>query len=141
MKLILFSTEITSHPSSTTVIALQDVTLTCSASVNDVTYSWHRVGGSVPSRSRGQNNNELTIPGATPHDEGKYYCLASKDRISVESNRATVKVDGKHTHACTHVIISWALVFCLIYTYTHLLRQSMNAYITQKNETNMNILF
>ena len=88
--------EITTHPSSTTVIALQDVTLTCSSSVDDVTYSWHRDGGSVPSRSRGQNSNTLTIPRATPPNEGRYYCMASKERISVESNRARVRVDGKN---------------------------------------------
>ena len=90
--LILVFTEITTHPSSTTVIALQDVTLTCSASVDDVTYSWHRDGGSVPSR---QNSNTLTITRATPPDEGMYYCMASKEEISVESSRAGLTVDGK----------------------------------------------
>ena len=89
-------TEITTHPSSTTVIALQDVTLNCSASLDNVTYSWHRDGGSVPSRSSGQNNNTLTIRKATPPDEGIYYCMANKEGISVESNRARVKVDGEY---------------------------------------------
>jgi len=88
-------TEITTHPSSTTVIALQDVTLTCSSSVDDVTYSWHRDGGSVLSGSRRQNSNTLTIPRATPLDEGMYYCMASKEGISVESNRARVRVNGE----------------------------------------------
>ena len=91
----MFPTEITTHPSSTTVIALQDVTLNCSSFVDDVTYSWHRDGGSVPSRSRGQNSNTLTIHRATPPDEGIYYCMARKEGISVESNRARVRVDGK----------------------------------------------
>ena len=92
---IVISIEITTHPSSTTVIALQDVTLTCSASVDDVTYAWHRDGGSVPSRSRGQNSNTLTITRATPPDEGMYYCMANKEGISVESSRARVRVDGE----------------------------------------------
>ena len=87
--------EITTHPSSTTVIALQDAMLTCSASVDNVTYSWHRGGGSVPSRSGGQNSSTLTITRATPHDEGRYYCMANKEGISVESNRARVRVDGE----------------------------------------------
>ena len=69
--------------------------LTCSASVDDVTYSWHRDGGSVPSRSTGQNRNTLTITRATPSDEGMYYCMSNKEGISVESNRARVIVDGK----------------------------------------------
>ena len=61
-----------------------------------MTYSWHRDGGSVPSRSRGQNNNTLNITRATPPDEGIYYCMANKEGISVESNRARVRVDGEH---------------------------------------------
>ena len=69
--------------------------LTCSASVDDVTYSWHHNGGSVPSRSRGQNSNTLTITRATPPDEGMYYCMANKEGISVESSRARVRVDGE----------------------------------------------
>jgi len=89
--------EITTHPSSTTVIALEDVTLTCSSSVDDVTYSWHRDGRTVPSRSRGQNSNTLTIPTATPPDGGRYYCMANKEGINVESNRARVRVDGENT--------------------------------------------
>ena len=88
--------EITTHPSNTTVMALKGVTLTCSSSVDDVTYSWHRDDGSVPSRSRGQNSNTLTITRATPPDEGRYYCMASKEGISVESNRARVRVDGEN---------------------------------------------
>ncbi|XP_065918202.1 receptor-type tyrosine-protein phosphatase S-like isoform X7 [Dysidea avara] len=87
--------KITTHPSSTTVIALQDVTLTCSTSVDDVTYSWHRDDDSLPSRSRGQNSNTLTITRATPPDEGRYYCMASKEGISVESNRTRVRVDDQ----------------------------------------------
>ena len=89
-------TEITTQPtSSVTVIALGDVTLTCSASVNDVTYSWHRVGSSVPLRSHGQNSSTFTIPRIIPHDDGMYYCVATKENIIVESNRAIVRVDGK----------------------------------------------
>ncbi|XP_065918194.1 contactin-3-like isoform X2 [Dysidea avara] len=87
--------KITTHPSSTNVIALQDAMLTCSASVDDVTYSWHRDGGSVPSRSTGQNRNTLTITRATPSDEGMYYCMSNKEGISVESNRARVIVDDQ----------------------------------------------
>ena len=100
------SIEITTHPSSATVIALQDVTLTCSASADDVTYSWHRDGGSVTSRSRGQNNNTLTITRATQPDEGVYYCMANKEGISVESSRATLTVDGENSIAIIS-LIAW----------------------------------
>ena len=70
--------------------------LHCSASVDDVKYSWHRVGGDLPSKLRGQNtNNTLNIHGATPQDEGVYFCKAKKNGISTHSKRAVVKADGK----------------------------------------------
>ena len=56
-----------------------------------MTYSWHRVNDSVFS----QNSHMLIISQATPHDDGMYYCMASKEGISVQSNRAVVKVDGE----------------------------------------------
>ena len=89
-------TEIIIHPTSPlTVTALEGATLTCLASVDDVTYSWHRVGSSIPSRSIGHNNNTLTIPRATPYDTGEYYCIAERQGISVESTKAILEVDGK----------------------------------------------
>ena len=78
-----------------TVIALENATLTCSASVDDVTYSWHRVGGSVPSRSIGQDSNILTILRVIPFDLGEYYCVAKWEGITVESNKAVIRVEGK----------------------------------------------
>ena len=91
-------TEITTQPVNLTVIALENVTLNCSASVDDVTYSWHCVSGSVPSRSIGQNSNTFTISGIIPPDEGMYYCIASKESVRVESNRALIRVDGKELY-------------------------------------------
>ena len=86
------TTEITSQPVRlTTIMALEDVTLNCSSSVDGVTYSWHHSNGSVLSR----NTNTFIIHKATPYDEGEYYCKASKEKISVKSNRAVVKVDGR----------------------------------------------
>jgi len=71
-----------------------------------VTYSWHRDSGSVPSRSRGQDSNTLTIHRAIPPDEGIYYCMASKEGISVESNRARVRVNGKKSIIIINIIDS-----------------------------------
>ena len=65
--------------SPTTVIALEEATLTCLASVDDATYSWHRVKDRIPSRSIGQDNSTLTIPAVTPNDAGVYYCKAKKE--------------------------------------------------------------
>ena len=71
ISLYVFVTEITTQPvNPLNVIALEDATLTCLASVDDVTYSWHRDGGNVPPRSIGQNNSTFTIPGVTPFDNG-----------------------------------------------------------------------
>ena len=94
--LTMVLTEIITQPTSPlTVTALEDATLTCLSSVDDATYSWHRVVDSVPSRSIGQNNNTLTIPRATPYDAGMYYCVVERNSISVESDKAVVSVDGK----------------------------------------------
>ena len=93
---MFIKTEITTHPvSHSEVVPLENITLCCSASVDGVTYSWHRVNGNLPAGSTGQNSHILTIHGVTPHDEGTYYCMASKERIRVESNRATLNVDGR----------------------------------------------
>ena len=90
--------EITTLPvGSVTVIALEDVTLNCSASFDNVTYSWHRVNGSIPARSVGQNSNIFTIPRVTPHDDGAYYCIAKIENFSVESNKAVVRIDGENS--------------------------------------------
>ena len=76
--------------------ALEDVTLVCLSSVADyVRYSWHRVNGGIPYKSRGKNSSVFTIPRAIPYDEGVYYCKASKGGISVASNKIVVKVNGK----------------------------------------------
>ena len=88
-------TEITTQPVNATVIALEDFTLHCSASVDNVTYRWHRVDCHLPSRSRGNHSDTLTIPRVTPRDEGMYYCTARKSNIHIESGIAVMTVDGK----------------------------------------------
>ena len=78
--------------------------LSCSASVDDVKYTWHRVDGDLP--SHGRHNNTLTIHKATPHDQGMYYCTAKKEGISVKSNFASVQVNGKEVSpSCNAMII------------------------------------
>ena len=89
-------TGITTQPVDSTVIALNDVTLTCSTTyIGGIRYSWHRVGGSVPSKSSGQNSNRLTIPRVVPADEGQYYCIAESFGHCAKSNEAAVMVDGE----------------------------------------------
>ena len=90
---------INTHPVSSKVKALTNVTFTCSASdVNRVTYSysWHRNNGNISSnRSRGQNTNTLTITRVIPSDEGMYYCIATNDGGSTSSRSASLIVDGE----------------------------------------------
>jgi len=100
-------TEITTQPvNSATVIALEDVMLNCSASVDDANYSWHRVDDDLPLRSRGRHSNTLTIHRATPHDEGMYYCIAKKSGISIQSNNASIKVDGEKLYCKMEILSS-----------------------------------
>ena len=92
-------TEITIHPiSSITVMALEDVTLSCSASIDEARYSWHHVDGHIPSHLHGRHNNTFTIYRVTPHNQGTYYCVTKIHGITVKSNDASVQVDGKNMH-------------------------------------------
>ena len=88
---------IDTHPMNSKVKALTRVTFTCSTSdVNEVTYSWRRTNGDIPStRSRGQNTNTLTITRAIPPDEGMYYCIATNDGGNTSSRSASLTVDGE----------------------------------------------
>ena len=89
-------TEINLQPINLTMaLALEDITLSCSASINDVRYSWHRVDGHIPSHSHGRHNDTFTIRRVTPHDQGTYYCVARKHGIVVRSTYALIEVDGK----------------------------------------------
>ena len=85
----------TTQPVNIITITLQNSSLNCSASVNDAAYSWYRVNGTIPSRSFGQNSDTLIIPRVTPDDVGEYFCIVKKDNVSVESNTATVTVNGE----------------------------------------------
>ena len=56
-------TEIITHPASAiNAVESEDITLTCSASINGVAYSWHRVDGRIPSQSLVKDSHTLTIP-------------------------------------------------------------------------------
>ena len=93
---IILITEVTIHPGSTlTAMALGDITFSCSASVEGVKYSLHRVDGHIPSHPHGQHNDTFTINRVTPHYEGMYYCVAKKNNISAQSNSISVQVNGK----------------------------------------------
>ena len=79
-------------------LALEVITLSCSASIDDARYSWHRVDGHIPSHSHGRHNDTFTIHRVTPHDQGTYYCVARKHGIIVKSTYALIEVDGKELY-------------------------------------------
>ena len=92
---MILTTGISNQPMNHTVIALDDATLRCTTSVDNARYSWHRVNGTIPSRSMGQRSSTLTIFRAIPPDEGMYYCVIRKNTVSIQSDRATLEVNGK----------------------------------------------
>ena len=89
-------TAVVARPASSTVVALNDVTLTCSpiSISSSVTYSWHRVDGDLPSSSTGQDTNRLTIHRVVPADEGQYYCLGTAFGHCAVSDNVIVIVEG-----------------------------------------------
>lgn len=92
-------TEIIIQPISIlNAIAMEDITLICSASVDDVTYSWHRVEGNIPEKSQGEDDEMFTIPEITPRDAGVYYCTASQNGVIVQSNKAVVTVHREYLY-------------------------------------------
>ena len=86
---------------NTTVVIFDNLTLQCeSDTINpdeEITYKWHRFGGSIPAKSIESDSGQLTIPRVAPEDEGEYYCTAIQHGHCAESNHATVTVDGKNT--------------------------------------------
>ena len=116
--IVIFLTEITIQPINlTTVIALESITLSCLASVDDARYSWHHVDGLIPSNSQGRHNNTFTIHRITPDNEGTYYCVVKKHGIIARSNNAFIAVDGKEFfHNVTFISIIIAIVILSIIT-------------------------
>ena len=118
--------EITTQPVNSTIVASHNITLTSLSSVDDASYSWHRANGRIPSRSVGQNSNVFTILMASPVDNGRYYCLVSKDGVSVESNRATITVNGKiqlvplylHMYICINLLMLKQILNHVIIVYS-----------------------
>ena len=90
-------TGVIASPASSTVVALNDVTLTCtSSSTRPLSYSWHRVDGDVPSHASGHNTSRLTLHNVVPADEGEYYCMASLFGHCAVSDNVMVIVEGTY---------------------------------------------
>ena len=87
-------TGVIATPASSTVAALNDVTLTCTSGIGPDSYSWHRVGGIVPSHASGQNTSKLTLHNVVPADGGQYYCMATFFGHCAVSDNVMVIVEG-----------------------------------------------
>ena len=81
----------TRQPNYRRIIALREITFTCTAKGFDVKYEWrHHKNNSIIGRG-----STYTISRATPLDEGQYYCVAMTEGGYVFSNNVTLTVNGK----------------------------------------------
>ena len=100
-------TGVAASPISSTVVALNDVTLTCSpisTTSTTIEFSWHRVNGDVPLRASGQNTEILTIHRVVPADVGEYYCMGTEFGHCAVSNNVMVTVEGTYKKVMLYVI-------------------------------------
>lgn len=73
------------------------VTFRCNATAYPAPqYEWFKVNGFLPSNAVGGNTNTLTIHLVEFGDEGTYYCQATANNVTVESNRATLYSKLQH---------------------------------------------
>lgn len=86
-------------PLRSTVVPLNDVTLTCESTSTiyiPERYFWHRINGIVPLDATGQNTNRLTLHKVVPADQGLYYCMGSVYGHCGVSNNVMVIVKGMY---------------------------------------------
>ena len=83
---------ITRQPTNQKIIALQDVTFTCTARGFEVKYEWKRHKNRIAIGSQ----SSLTISKSTPLDEDQYYCMAMTTGGYAFSTNVTLKVYGKN---------------------------------------------
>lgn len=89
---LFFSPIITVNPADEVVFDnTSNVTFTCNAIAYPVPhYEWFKVNGVLPSTAVGGNTNSLIISPVVFGDEGTYYCRATANNMTIDSNRATL---------------------------------------------------
>jgi len=93
---------IITHPTDISAAAPFSGVFTCSAKgYGDVTITWHRNNGDLPSKAylnetitTDITTSTLTIPNVSSKDVGKYSCWVSANMIASQSNIATLSLGG-----------------------------------------------
>ena len=89
---VFISPMITLNPNSSSVSnGTEEVSFTCNATgFPEPDIEWFRVNGSLPDTASGENTNTLTIAPVIFGDEGEYFCVATSNELTVESEPATL---------------------------------------------------
>jgi len=78
----------------------KDIVFTCQANEGETTsYRWERLNDTMPFDAEGINTNTLTLKLQLDY-AGKYYCVATNDIGSSESNYATLKINSEYIYTC-----------------------------------------
>ena len=102
---------ITRQPTNQMIVALQDVTFTCTAKGYEVNYEWrHHKNNSIIGRG-----STYTISKATPLvDEDQYYCVAMTKGGYAFSHNVTLRVNGESLNIfCELCLVCLLLTYCL----------------------------
>ena len=89
---------------------MQGSSVTFSSDANGVpepTFSWTKDGSALPVNDRirlSADNKQLSITNVNRTDSGEYRCVAHNNVNSVNSNAATLTVQGKHITFTGHFI-------------------------------------
>ena len=92
---------ITQHPMDMTIDLVNDntnVSLSCEVD-GASSYNWERQNDVISSDSTRVNTNTLTLINLQPEDAGNYRCVATNTSGSIESNYATVTINGEYSNS------------------------------------------
>ena len=89
---VFISPMITLNPISSSVSnGTGEVSFTCNATgFPEPDIEWFRVNGPLPDTASGENTNTLAIAPVMFGDEGQYFCVATSNELTVESEPATL---------------------------------------------------
>ncbi|MCO5252475.1 MAG: immunoglobulin domain-containing protein [Candidatus Kapabacteria bacterium] len=79
---------LTKQPSSQTLCEKQNLNLSVTATGLELIYTWYHNGSKI-----GTNSPNLSVTNLTPSNAGEYYCEVRNPCGTIQSNKATIKVD------------------------------------------------